>query len=118
MEMRTRRLFPPPLTSTSTISIPSDSATLRAISSIFDVTGDCIVPDVPEPTKKWAFAHWVNSTSNHSVAPGCKGRVVRLGVKIWGSEYLQCLRLRGRDLGWTARAPGSYDRWAAGGALG
>src|ERR1700683_4735090 len=81
MEMRTRRLLPPPLTSTSTISMPSDSATLRAISSIFDVTGDCIVANVPEPTKKWAFAHQVDPTSNYSVAPGCKGRVVGWRLK-------------------------------------
>jgi hypothetical protein len=55
MEMRTSRLFPTPLTSTSTISIPSDSATLWAISSIFDVTGDCIVARHARANKKVGF---------------------------------------------------------------
>src|SRR3954454_2739774 len=62
IEIRTKRCCPPPFTSTSTSSKPSDSATRCAISSILDATDSAIVPDVQKPTKKWAFAHWVGST--------------------------------------------------------
>src|SRR5215472_10824138 len=55
--MRTRRLLPPPFTSTSTTSSPSDCATRCATSSIFDATSSPIVADFSRPTKKWAFAH-------------------------------------------------------------
>src|SRR5689334_342302 len=63
--MRTKRCCPPPFTSTSTSSKPSDSATRCAISSILDATDSAIVPDVRKPTKKWAFAHSVGSTLQH-----------------------------------------------------
>src|SRR5581483_702358 len=44
MEMRTKRCGPPPFTSTSTTSMPSDSATRCAISSILDAIESAIVP--------------------------------------------------------------------------
>jgi hypothetical protein len=40
----------------------------------------------PNPTKKWAFAHWVGSTSNYSVALRCKGWVVWRRLKIGGEN--------------------------------
>src|ERR1035441_637931 len=70
MAMRTNRALPPPLTSTSTSSRPSDCATRCAISSIFAATiatTSRIVPDLPPPTKKWAFAHRIGSTTQTTV---------------------------------------------------
>src|ERR1017187_754180 len=70
MAMRTNRALSPPLTSTSTSSRPSDCATRCAISSIFAATiatTSRIVPDLPPPTKKWAFAHRIGSTTQTTV---------------------------------------------------
>src|ERR1035441_6112029 len=76
MAMRTNRALPPPLTSTSTSSRPSDCATRCAISSIFAATiatTSRIVPDLPPPTnfppptKKLAFAHRIGSTTQTTV---------------------------------------------------
>src|ERR1035438_4306831 len=70
MAMRTNRALPPPLTSTSTSSRPTDCATRCAISSIFAATiatTSRIVPDLPPPTKKWAFAHRIGSTTQTTV---------------------------------------------------
>src|ERR1017187_2670658 len=63
IEMRTNWFFPPPLTSTSTTSIPSEAATRSAISSMRDdISGRIRSEPGADPTKKWAFAHSTGST--------------------------------------------------------
>src|ERR1035437_9358955 len=52
MAIRTNRALPPPLTSTSTSSRPSDCATCCAISSIFAATTSRIVTGIAIPNKK------------------------------------------------------------------
>src|ERR1017187_5427431 len=69
MAMRTNRALPPPLTSTSTSSRPSDRVTCCAISSIFAATTSRIVTGIAAPKKKVGFRPltWLDN-SNHSVA--------------------------------------------------
>src|SRR5271170_3077486 len=100
MEIRTKRWAPPPLTSTSTISMPSDCATRCAISSIFDATADCIVPFWLEPTKKWAFAHWVDPTFQSHCSTGSGDRfivVARRGEDVHATPVCGLALRRGRE---------------------
>src|ERR1017187_10992077 len=79
IEMRTNWFFPPPLTSTSTTSMPSEPATRSAISSMRDVISWRIA------TKNWASAHSTGSTLHEllyngwremQAATGCGLRVM------------------------------------------
>src|SRR6266699_3421814 len=74
MAIRTKRLLPPPFTSTSTSSRPSDCATRCATSSILDATGSRIVAKFRRPTKKWAFAHSIGPTLQITVYRVWAGR--------------------------------------------
>src|ERR1017187_3307467 len=116
MAMRTSGALPPPLTSTSTSSRPSDCATCCAISSIFAATiatTSRMVPELPPPTKKWAFAHRIGSTTQTivyrvygncgSAEYGGGDRGVRghtLGRSSWCSQVTTWVRRRCRTGGW------------------
>src|ERR1017187_3727026 len=121
MAMRTSRALPPPLTSTSTSSRPSDCATCCAISSIFAATiatTSRMVPELPPPTKKWAFAHLIGPTTQTivyrvygncgSVDDGGGDRGVRghtLGRSSSCSQVTTWVRRRCRTGGWRRCGP-------------